>query len=202
MAKLKKTDIPKLIMLIRTNFENAYNFKTEEEGALLIAYWYECLKEYTQEVVYQAFNNAIKNSEFAPKIKNILEEADKLVNAGKKTDEELWAELKDVLYEALDASHYCNPQYNEETRKYGRDKLDKIWEDLSDEIKAYCVNISGLIEIAAMESESRQFEKARFLKAMSRLRETLKNRKESEQFLQLMGANGLKLLLGNKKDEG
>lgn len=200
MANLKKTDIPQLIMLIRTNFENAYNFQSEEEGRLLIAYWYDCLKEYPREVVFQAFNNAIKSSEFAPKIKNILDEVDKLVNAGKKTDEELWAELRGVLYEVFDASRYCNPQYSEDTYKYGKERLDKVWNELSEEIKTYLVNLSTLIDIASGDEESRQYEKGRFLKAMPRIRETLKNRKASEQFLKLAGG-GLTLLLGNKKDE-
>lgn len=199
MAKLKKTDIPKLIMLIRTNFENSYNFKTEEEGAVLIAYWYDCLKDYPQEVVYQAFNNAIKNSEFAPKIKNILDEVNKLVNAGEKTDEELWAELSGVLYAVDDAS--CDLRYGEECYKRGCARLNKIWSELSEEIKAYCVTISGLREIAAMDNEGRQYEKGRFLRAMPRIRETLKNRKSSEQFLKLAGASDLVLLLGTKKDE-
>lgn len=198
MAKLKKTDIPQLIMLIRTNFENAYNFQSEEEGALLIGYWYESLKEYSREVVFKAFDNAIKTSDFAPKIKNILDEIDKLVNAGNKTDEELWAELVDVLYETYDAG--CDLMYGEEAYRRGTERLNRIWAALSEEIKAYCVTISGLREIASMNSETRVYEKGRFLKAMPRIRETLKNRKASEQFLKLAGG-GLTLLLGNKKDE-
>lgn len=201
MAKLKKTDIPKLIMLIRTNFENAYNFQSEAEGAMLVAYWYDCLKDYSQEVVFQAVSNAIKTSDFAPKIKNILDEVDKLVNAGQKTDEELWAELRSVLYEVFDASRYCNPQYSEETYKYGKERLDKVWNELSEEIKTYLVNLSTLIDIACADEESRQYEKGRFLKAIPRIRETIKNRKASEQFLKLAGASGLTLLLGTKKDE-
>lgn len=197
MANLKKTDIPQLIMLIRTNFENAYNFQSEEEGRLLIAYWYDTLKDYPREVVFQSVSNAIKTSDFAPKIKNILDEVDKLVNANKKTDEELWAELVSVLYETHDAS--CDLRYGDESYRRGTAKLSKIWSELSEEIKAYCVNISGLREIAAMDNESRVFEKGRFLKAMPRIKETLKNRQASEQFLKLAGANGLTLLLGNKK---
>lgn len=124
---------------------------------------------------------------------------DKLVNANKKTDEELWAELVSVLYETHDAS--CDLRYGDESYRRGTAKLSKIWSELSEEIKAYCVNISGLREIAAMDNESRVFEKGRFLKAMPRIKETLKNRQASEQFLKLAGSNGLTLLLANKKDE-
>lgn len=196
MAKLQKTDIPKLLMLIRVNFENAYNFKSEEEAKMLVEYWYECLKDYPQEVVYKAFDQAIRSSEFAPKLSNIIAEADKLVNAGKKTDEELWAELCDIRWEAYNAWQYCNPMYNEETRKEGLRRIQNVWDDLSLEIRAYVVNKSGLAEIGGMDGETLQYEKARFLKAMPRIRETLKNRKAATRFLQLNGASDLTKLLG------
>lgn len=200
MAILKKSDMSKLIMLIRTNFENAYNFKTEEETRLFIDYWYDCLKEYPREVVYKAFDNAIRHSEFAPKIKNILEEAEKLTSADKKTDEELWAELTSVLYEVYDASRNLNPQYSEETRADGANRIDKIWGELSEEIKGYVVNKSTLIEISELDDGSRQYEKGRFLRRMPTVKESLKNRHASEQFLKLTGASNLIFLIKNKTE--
>lgn len=194
--KLQKTDIPKLLMLIRVNFDNVYNFKTEDEAKLLVEYWYECLKDYPQEVVYKAFDNAIRSSEFAPKLSNISAEADKLVNACKKTDEELWAELCDVRWEAYNAMQYCNPTYNDETRSIGQRRLKALWDNLSPEIKTYVVTQRGLAEIGGMNEEALQYEKARFLKAMPRIRETLKNRKAATQFLKLTGTSDLQKLLG------
>ena len=195
--KLQKTDIPKLLMLIRVNFENAYNFKSEEEAKMLVEYWYECLKDYPQEVVYKAFDNAIRGSEFAPKIANIIAEADKLINAGRKTDEELWAELCDVRWEAYNAMQYCNPTYNDETRSIGQRRLKALWDTLSPEIKTYVVTKAGLAEIGGMDDETLKYEKARFLKSMPRIRETLKNRKAATRFLQLNGASDLTKLLGD-----
>lgn len=200
MAILEKSDMPKLIMLIRTNFENAYNFKTEEETRLFIDYWYDCLKEYPREVVYKAFDNAIRHSEFAPKIKNILDEAEKLTSADRKTDEELWAELTSVLYEVYDASRNLNSQYSEETRADGIKRIDKVWAELSDEIKGYVVNKSTLIEISELNDESRQYEKGRFLRRMPVVKESLKNRQASEQFLKLVGGSDLTCLIDFKGD--
>lgn len=197
MAKLQKTDIPKFLMLIRVNFENAYNFKSEEEAKILVEYWYKWLKDYPQEVVRTAVENAICNSEFAPKIKNILDEADKLVNAGNKTDEELWAELCDVRWEAYNAWQYCNPAYCEDTQKEGRSRLQKVWDNLSPEIKTYVVNKLGLAELGGMNSEQLQYEKARFFKSIPRIRETLKNREAATQFLKLTGTSDLQKLLGS-----
>lgn len=199
MTKLKCEDIPKLLMLIRVNFENAYNFKSEDEAKLLVEYWYECLKVYPREVVYKAFDNAIKSSEFAPKIATILSEVNKLVEANGKTDEELWAELCRVKYEAYDASLSCNPQYSVETQKEGKKRLDAVWRNLSPEIMLYVVDEIGLARIGAMDDEALQYEKTQFFKSMSRLRVKLRTREEVKNLFKLTGAIDLPLL-SDKKD--
>lgn len=195
MTTLEKTDIHKILVLIRTNFENSYNFKTEEEARLLVEFWYESLKEYPKEVVYQAVYSAVRRSEFAPKIATILNEIKTLNSVNEKTDIELWTELEDVLYEVYETAQYMRyPQHYHNAEK----KVNKIYSDLSDEIKLFVVNVSTLIEISAMDSESRKFEKARFLKTMPSLRQHAKDKVQAEQFLKLIGATDLTFLIGNK----
>lgn len=198
MTPLKKTDIHKLLVLIRANFENSYNFKTEEEARLLIEFWYDSLKQYPKEVVYQAIGNAIKHSEFAPKIANVLNEINSLNSLNEKTDIELWAELDNILYEVYDTAQYLRyPQHFDEADK----KLNEIYNTLSGEIKLFVVNVSTLIEIANMDSESRKFEKARFLKTLPSLKEHAKNKAQAEQFLKLAGVSDLTFLIGNKTED-
>lgn len=191
MTPLKKTDIHKLLVLIRANFENAYNFKTEEEARLLVEFWYDSLKGYPKELVYQAVGNAIKRSEYAPKIANVLNEIERLTGANAKTDIELWAELDDVLYEVSDTAQYLRyPQHYERANK----KLQKLYDVLSDEIKLYVVNVSALVFIAEMDAESLKFEKVRFLKTMPTLKEHSRNKKAAEQFLLSAGITRQDLL--------
>lgn len=197
MTTLEKTDIHKILVLIRANFENSYNFKTEEEARLLVEFWYDSLKQYPKEIVYQAVYSAIKSSEFAPKIATILNEIRTLTSLNEKTDIELWAELDDKLYEVYETAQYLRyPQHFNEADK----KLNEIYATLADEIKLFVVNVSALIEIAAMDSESKKFEKARFLKTMPSLREHAKNKVQAEQFLKLAGATDLTFLIGNKSE--
>ena len=193
MTQLEKTDIHKLLVLIRANFENAYNFKTKEEATLLIEFWFDSLKGYSKELVYQAVGNAIKHSEFAPKIATVLSEIERLNSINKKTDIELWAELDDILYEVYDAAKYLRyPQQYEGAHK----KIEEIYCALSDEIKLFVVNTSTLVEIAEMDGESLKFEKARFLKIIPSLREHARNKKAAEQFLLAAGITKQDLLLG------
>lgn len=197
MTELKPKDILDVITLIRVNFDNAYNFKTEEEAKMLVSFWYDSLKEYSKEVVYQAVANAIKHSEYVPKLANILNEIKALSSLNEKTDIELWAELDDILYEVYDTAQYLRyPQHFESADK----KLNELYNALSDDIKLFVVNVSTLIEIAAMDKESRKFEKARFLKSMPDLREHAKNKAQAEQFLKLAGAENLSFLISFKGD--
>lgn len=191
MTQLKPKDILNIIALIRVNFENSYNFKTEEEAKLLVEFWFKSLKEYPKELVCQAANNAIKHSEFAPKIANIINEIKALNAINEKTDIELWAELDNILYEVYDTAQYLRYQQHFDNADK---KLNAIYNSLSDEIKLFVVNVSTLIEIAAMDSESRKFEKSRFLKIMPSLREHAKHKVQAEQFLKLTGAKDLTLL--------
>ncbi len=198
MTALKKEDIPKILAFIRTNFENAYSFKTHEDAQLLMEFWYDTLKEYPKEVVTQAVCNAIKHSQFAPKIANILDEIKALKSVNEKTDIELWAELENVLYTVYDTAQYLRyPQHYDRADK----KLNEIYNALSAEIKLFVVNLSTLIEIAEMDGESRKYEKARFLRTMPSLREHAENKTQAEQFLRLVGASDMSFLLTDKGDK-
>ena len=200
MIQIKKTDIHKILVLIRANFENAYNFKTDEEATLLIEFWYDSLKDYPKELVFAAVKSAIQASEFAPKISTVLAEVKKLTDANKKTDVELWSELEDTFYPVYRATLYLRyDQYH----KRASDKIKQIYEKLSDEIKLYVVNASTLKELAELanrsDDDSIKYEKARFLKLMPELRAKQASRAEAKQFLQLCEANGINLI-GGKSD--
>lgn len=198
MTQLEKTDIHKLLVLIRANFENAYNFKTKEEATLLIEFWFDSLKGYPKELVYQAVGNAIKHSEFAPKIATVLSEIERLNSVNRKTDIELWAELDEVLYDVYDTAQYLRyPQHYERAHK----TIQEIYTALSDEIKLFVVNTANLIEISRMDSEGLKFEKARFLKAMPSLRKHSRDRKAAEQFLLATGITKQDLFLGFNRED-
>lgn len=197
MSKINTKDVLDILKLIRANYENSYAFKTEEEAKVLVAFWYDSLKNYSKEYVFAAVKNAIKSSEFAPKISTILAEIKKLTEADEKTDVELWAELEEKFYPIYQATQYL--QYDQYF-KWASEKIKQIYEGLSNEIKMFVVNTSTLIELAELANrpndDSIKFEKARFLKAMPELRTKQTIRIQSQQFLQLCKANGIKLIGG------
>ena len=180
MKKLTKRDIGIYLVKINLNFENVYNFGDDEQS-LLVESWYEALSEYPKEICDRAVNNALKYARFAPKLGDIVEEIEKLMNADSKSDEELWAELMNVTAKVYDISRYLK---YEQYFKNATAKLRDIYDELSGELKLYVVNISTLIEISKLPRESLPYEKARFFKQMPVLRRHAEEKQTAKKLLE------------------
>jgi tRNA(Ile)-lysidine synthase TilS/MesJ len=122
-----------------------------------------------------------------------------LLSAGKKSDVELWAELKDVLWSVRDASY--DLRYDS-SRKEASKKINQIYENLSNEIKLYVVNTSSLIEIANLDEEELKYEKARFLKLLPTLKDHAEERKQAEDFQLLLESKQLGINTTSQKRIG
>lgn len=183
-GRISLQDINKYITLIRVNFENSYKTQDDTERQLLLRSWYEILKDYPKEICERAVINAIKNSEFAPRIGTVVKEIEKMRVAYEKSDEELWAELTGVLNEVSNNVYryrFTAIDYNGKTQgDNAREKNENIFEGLSYELKEYCQNLRGLIDISNYTDEQLNFEKGRFLKIIPTIKERAKIRQETD----------------------
>lgn len=195
MNELKPTDIIEIIALIRANYDNAYANTDDKQAELLVKFWYDSLKGYDRVTVLEAAKNAVKHCQFAPRLADLIREIDALNSLGKKTDEQLWAELTDVLGRIYQISRYLPyPQY----RKWASEKIAEIFDALSEELKLYLVNTSTLIEISELPAENLIYEKNRFLKRVPALRQYTENQQDAQRFLTLCDQHMKKLGNGNK----
>ncbi len=194
--ELTKNDVIKIIELIRVNYDNAYSGLSKDETALLLDFWYDSLKKYPKETVFECVKNAINSCEYAPRLANIVKEVRRLQEANAPTDEQLWAELTNVLGQVYQVSRYLSyPQYSQWTNA----QLNKLYDGLSEELKLFVVNRSTLIDIAEMTDENLQYERARFFKQMPTLRQHYYYSIEAKEFL-LLTKNGDTLkTIENKK---
>lgn len=206
MTPITAGDINEYITMIRINFPDAFPAKDINEERLLIVSWFKMLKCYPKEVCDVAVINAIKHFEYGkyPKINDIIREAENLRTAYEKNDTELWAELTDVL---IDVRHFAGKLRDTYRLKNGYTQaeiaqmwLDKIFSDLSPELKEYCQNTSGLVRLARCSSEEWGFEKGRFLKILPTLRERSKIRQSTPASLEklIKGLDGY-LSFDNRK---
>lgn len=180
--KINKSTISQLFELIRTAYDNAFAGKSESDMYNLVELWYDCLKEYPQEVILQATKNAIKYSEFVPRIATVVREADALMQAYSPNEGALWNELKAAIDKVSGELPYMSGAYD--TVKHVDTGLTTAGEvcrlihttycGLNDKIKEYCGNERGFIDIARLDEEGLQFEKARFMKQLPILAERVK----------------------------
>lgn len=194
MTKLKRQDIVTYILKIRLNFENAYATSSDEEFDLLVESWFDILKENSKEICDQAVNNALKKAKFAPRLGNITEEIENILNASVKSDEELWAELVSSLPRVYEISRYSTySQYY----AWAHAKLLEVFNALDQILQSYLVNTSALVELSEQTEESLKFEKARFLKQVLSIRKRVLEQKKSQLFLEQVTK---KALPANKKN--
>lgn len=183
MTKITIEDVNKYITMIRINFENAYKTQNIEEREMLLASWYAILQEYPKEICDKAVINAIKNAEFAPRIGNIVKEIENMQEAFEKTDHELWAELISKFREVRRFASRVNNNFVESNGltqgENARQILEEIFDELSPELKDYCRNSRGLIELAQYTEEQLSFERGRFIKTMPQLRARKKMREQT-----------------------
>lgn len=188
MTAITVNDVNQYITMIRINFENAYKTQTKEEMKLLIKSWYAILKDYPKEVCDVAVINAIKNAEFAPRIGTIVKEIEKMQVVFEKSDGELWLELSGILHEVVNNASKVRYTYkplgsNLTQGEMARQRIEEIYKDLSPELKEYCGNVNGLVDIAYMSTEQLNYEKNRFLRVMPQIKQRAKTRAQMPENL-------------------
>lgn len=195
--QITKSEIVKIITAIKVQCPEALQYKTETDFDILVNMWFDCFKEYPQEVVWKATQNALMHNEYQKKnwLGAISSEIEKMQCAYEKDDNELWAELQDILREVSRCASMFRYTY-----KDGDDGLtqgerawlqvDNIFNNLDPALKEYCRNKRGLIELAQYTGEQTSYERGRFMRIMPTIRERIKTRHETpenvKQLLQSM----------------
>lgn len=183
MTNLTMQDINQYITTIRINFENAYKTQNEDERIILIKSWFAILKEYPKEIVDKAVINAIKNSEYAPRINTIVKEIEKIREAYEPTETELWAELLGVLREVEKNVYRFRFNFRETNGltqgENAELRVQAIFNNLSPLIKEYLKSWQGLCRLSAFSESELTFEKGRFLKIIPTLKERGRTKQET-----------------------
>ncbi len=193
--ELKKNDIIKIITLIKVNYDNAYPDGDGESTKTLIEFWYNCLKKYPKEIVFQAVENTVKHCKFTPRLADIIEEIDKILISRAPSLDALWEELTSILLKVFEVSRYIGyPQYSQWTNE----QLDGLYDSLNPELKLYVTTRSALVQLSELSGESLQYERVRFLKAMPEIRNNYYENLGSDKIAALLeNADGDKQIPGN-----
>jgi hypothetical protein len=174
--QLTKDHILQYITTIRLNYENAFKVQSDDERVMLINSWFAILKEYPKEVVDLAVINALRNSEFPPRIGTITKEIERLRSISEPDATALWDTLHRKLSKIGEISSMLKSTYIPlgETKTQGQmaqEALDKFWNELDPMIRGYYPSTHALMELANMDYEQLEFEKGRFLRDVPKLKD-------------------------------
>jgi hypothetical protein len=219
MTPITEQDIVEYITMIRLYYPKAYPLSTDAEQrkkeiSALLRSFALMLSEYPKEVCDVAVVNAIKNFNYGdyPKPADIIREIEKMRSAYEKTDGELWAELTGVLREVESCVYrfrFNAIDYNGQTQgDNARQRVEDIFNGLSPELKEYCGNQRGLVNIAQIPSNELQYEKGRFMRIIPTVKERARTRQATSDslagiiqglsvHLSIESSGGGKLLKGN-----
>ena len=168
MTALTPADVNKYITMIRINFENAYKAQDDKERELLIKSWYAILREYPKEVCDRAVLEAIKYAKFAPRIGDVVDRIEKMIEAYQKDDFELWAELTGVLREVSKQAYYSRfnaiAKNGKTQGENAREKIKTIYDGLSPELREYLRGERVLIELSNYTDDELSYERGRFIR--------------------------------------
>lgn len=191
MTPITYEDVINYISAIRVFYPKAFPISSDpkeadKERAILIKMLFNILREYPKEVCDVAVENLVKNFNYEyPKPADIIAEIKKLQVAFEKSETELWSELTGVLKEVESCAYrfrFNAIEYNGKTQgENARIRIDEIFNGLSPELKEYCRNSGGLIDLA--RSEGLEYEKGRFMRTIPTLKERARTRRETGDHL-------------------
>jgi len=178
---LTKVEVAKMIRTIRSIYPNYNNNMSKDEAEIVADVWLYGLKEYPKAVIIQAFYNMIKTCKSTPTFAHLIEQIELIQDAGASSSFELEKQLKTAISEATRLFGMFNNtgvDYGEtkSQAEIARENLNTLFENLHPVIKAYAVNVNGLLELG---DNDWKFERNRFLEAIPYLKSRIKIQKQS-----------------------
>ena len=211
--KITKSDIMQLIGMVKVHYSFNYKAFTDNDYIILRDSWYEDLKDYPKELVFKCFNEAKKANKISVTTADIIEQIEKLKSAATETKEELWNKLISTFSKVRDYNNHLTrtvlvkeevKRYNPKTDEYkteiedvykqvdyGYAKLPELFNSLNPILRAYAVNVRGLVDLAELDNESLQYEKGRFMKEFNSFKERIEIHQEFPQLLGMVKEIGL-----------
>ena len=193
--KIAYEDIENIIAKIKVNYPFNYKNFTAIDFEILIESWYDDLKDYPKELIFKCFNEAKKVNKISITTADIIEQITKIENAFGENVNTLWQNLLSILPKINNLAYKRRFTFVEENGKTQGENAEieirDIYENLTPELKAYCGSASGLVSLSGLDDEQLQFEKARFLKQINSIKESIKIQQNYPQLTEMVKNIGL-----------
>lgn len=168
----------RLIAEIKANYRYTYKGMTDNEMKLMATRWQDCLKAYTDEQVESAFKTALCKLSVPPTIADVIGIISRQERLLEPRDMELWQTLLRAVKETCQ-SVWCGERIGYRSMWEDKGKGAKeVYKRLPIIIREYC-DFDSFCDMGGMTDEELRYERARFLKALPEIRETLRERRLS-----------------------
>lgn len=149
---------------------------------VLVKMWNALLQEFTDEIVDKAFYKCLQICKMPPTPADVIEQIQRMNKATQMSEYELWDIYQKALKETQRQMYYFQFTYVDETGisqgNQARNQVEKIWNDLPEELKVYISSKGELMRLAEdYSSEDMKFEKQRFMKALPTLTQRIEDKK-------------------------
>lgn len=173
---MQKNGVVRLVTAMKVNYRYTFRDMTKEEMTLMVETWYDMLSPYTDEEVQGAFRVALCKCKMPPTLADIIGILTRQEELKAPTDAEYWTELMNALEEIKEPVY--DEEFYQELPFYVKHKAEteKVYATLSEPVKRI-VDFSTFLDYARESAEELRYERARFLKAIPDVRETLREKK-------------------------
>lgn len=149
---------------------------------VLVKMWNALLQDYADDLVDKAFYKCLQVCKMPPKPADVIEQIERMNKAVQISEYELWDIYQKALKETGRQMYRFQFTYVDESGlsqgQQARNKVDKIWNDLPEELKAYIASKGEMMRLAQNSSDDDlKFEKQRFLKTLPTLTQRIADKK-------------------------
>ena len=94
---MNKQETVKLLSMLKVAYPKFFVSTTDEEMQMQISLWFNCLKDYSFDMIQQSVYDLIKTLKFPPTIADITESIYKLTHKDELTEQEAWNIIRKAI---------------------------------------------------------------------------------------------------------
>ena len=188
--------IIEMIGAIKTIYPYYSKDISENQLAILVRTWETLLKKYPDDVTQVGFYKSLQVCKTPPTPADVIEQIEGMIKTLEPSSEELWTIYEKALRDTWEQMQMFSYTYIDITGisqgQQARNRVDIIWEQLPDKVKAHIASKGELMRLAReynFNGDFGTYEKQRFIKAVPILT------KRQEYNSLLIDSGGERLLL-------
>ena len=175
---ITKAEIIKILTIIQTNYAQAYKDITKSSLSLMADVWYNSLKIYPKDMILKVVQYTLEKNTYPPTLADIINNLKEIVYLTFPNVNELWNEILQAL-NSTQKLYYFGEQYIVDGVR-PKDKLQNLFNNLHEICREWLGTPDTLKNMYKLDITALSCEKARFIKEVPRIMESLwiKNRCE------------------------